>query len=137
MNCIYLFIQIGLKMRQSFIILQDDANLTRTDHHVTGMLIHGPKKAYAFTWTNKFYPGTNIPIDVSEVSYVLVWLKSRSLVKRQLYAVMFLHEFIRYQNRPFYQNNICFSQFDFYIIIQTMKRINTSFPYFHLIFYVE
>ena len=47
MNCIYLFIQIGLEMTRSFIILQDDANLTRNYHHVTCMLIHGPKKAYA------------------------------------------------------------------------------------------
>ena len=40
-----------------------------------------------------------VPISptILEVNYVLDRLKSRSLVKRQLYTVMFLHEFIRHQ----------------------------------------
>nr|XP_022290369.1 uncharacterized protein LOC111102007 [Crassostrea virginica] len=50
-------------MRESFVFLQGDANLTRVHHHVTGVLAHGQKKAYAFTWTDKFHPDTNITIN--------------------------------------------------------------------------
>ncbi|XP_062572270.1 uncharacterized protein LOC134234233 [Saccostrea cucullata] len=31
-----------------------DANLTRVNHHVTGVLSHGHKNAFVYTWTDKF-----------------------------------------------------------------------------------
>lgn len=77
-------------MRESFVFLQGDANLTRVHHHVTGVLAHGQKKAYAFTWTDKFHPDTNITIncllhvleDVAEVSNI--WLIFKSLIIRDI-----------------------------------------------------
>ena len=110
---IYLLTQIGLEMSQSFVILQGDANLTRIHHHVTGVLNHGQRKSYAFTWTDKFHPDTNITIscqlpvleDASEVSYcqikILISYKGLPL----FCAVMYLHEQIRNQfteNRLFH-----------------------------------
>ncbi|XP_055998549.1 uncharacterized protein LOC125678464 [Ostrea edulis] len=40
-----------------------DANLTRLHHHVTGVLAHGQKKSYIFTWTDKFGMDCNITIN--------------------------------------------------------------------------
>lgn len=40
-----------------------DATLTRIHHHVTGVLEHGQRKPYLFTWTDKFACDTNITIN--------------------------------------------------------------------------
>ncbi|XP_062581427.1 uncharacterized protein LOC134243211 [Saccostrea cucullata] len=40
-----------------------DATLTRVHHHVTGVLEHGQKKPYLFTWTDKFPCDANITIN--------------------------------------------------------------------------
>lgn len=70
------------------LVFQSETGLTHIHHHVTGVLSHGIRRSYAYTWTDEFPSNCNITLnclmlalkDVATVSILfyglIIWINN-------------------------------------------------------------